>query len=114
MYREFPAFIKNLPKADLPFNGLRGWLIQSDNGQVQFNESDIELNIPEHSHGDQWGVVVDGKITLVIGTEICTYEKGDSYFIPANIPHKATIYPGFKAIDYFADCDRYKTSGPSV
>jgi hypothetical protein len=37
---QFPAFVRALPEADLPFVGLRGWLLQSESGQVLFNESD--------------------------------------------------------------------------
>ena len=106
---EFPAFVQSLPEADLPFSGLRGWLLQSASGQVLFNESDIELTVPEHSHGDQWGVVMDGKIDLTIGNNTQTYSRGDTYFIPAGTPHQARIYPGYRAVDYFADRNRYRT-----
>ena len=64
---EFPGFIKRLPEADLPFDGLRGWLLQSDSGQVLFNESDVEMTVPEHSHCNQWGFVIDGKIVVQDG-----------------------------------------------
>lgn len=104
----FPVFVRSLPEADLPFEGLRGWLLQSESGLVMFNESGVELTVPEHSHGDQWGVVIDGKIDLTIGSQAQTYRSGDAYFIPAGTPHKARIYPGFRAIDYFADRDRYR------
>jgi hypothetical protein len=53
---EFPDFVKNLPMANIPFNGLRGWLLQSNSGQVLFNESEVETIVPEHSPGDQWGI----------------------------------------------------------
>lgn len=105
---EFPVFVRSLPEADLPFEGLRGWLLQSESGLVLFNESDIELTVPEHSHGDQWGVVIDGKIDLTIGGQAHTYRIGDTYFVPAGTPHEARIYPGFRAIDCFADKDRYR------
>jgi mannose-6-phosphate isomerase-like protein (cupin superfamily) len=105
---QFPDFVRRLPQADLPFEGLRGWLLQSDEGQVLFNESDIELAVPAHSHGNQWGTVIDGKIELTIGGEKRLYQRGDSYFIPANTTHSAVIYPGFRAVDYFADKDRYQ------
>lgn len=105
---EFPAFVRNLPEADLPFDGLRGWLLQSETGQVLFNESDVELAVPEHSHGNQWGVVVDGRIDLTIGGHTQTYTRGDTYFIPAQTPHQARIYSGYRAVDYFADQNRYR------
>lgn len=104
----FPAFVKSLPEADLPFKGLRGWLLECQSGQVLFNESDIEVTAPEHSHGDQWGVVIEGRIDLRIGDHAQTYVRGDTYFIPAGTPHLARIYPGYRAVDYFADRDRYR------
>jgi len=105
---EFPAFVRRLPRADLPFDGLRGWLLQSDSGQVLFNESDIELSVPAHSHGNQWGTVIGGKIELTISGKKRLCNRGDSYFIPADTTHSAKIYPGFRAVDYFADKDRYQ------
>ncbi len=63
---EFPDFVKKLPRAAITFDGLRGWLLQSDAGQVLFNESDVEVYVPEHSHGEQWGVVIDGTIEMTI------------------------------------------------
>jgi mannose-6-phosphate isomerase-like protein (cupin superfamily) len=73
-----------------------------------FNEADVELAVPEHSHGDQWGVVLDGRIDLTIDEIPHTFGRGDTYFIPAGSPHSARIYPGFRAIDFFADRDRYR------
>ncbi len=104
----FPAFVKALPEADLPFEGLRGWLLSGESGQVLFNESDVDLDVPEHSHGDQWGVVIAGQIVLTIGGRTEVYAKGDAYFIPAGVPHSARIARGFRAVDYFADRSRYK------
>ena len=104
---EFPSFVRSLPEADLPFTGLRGWLLQSESGQILFNESNIEVSVSEHSHGSQWGVVIDGKIELTIGDQTRTYSRGDTYFIPARTVHRARIHPSFRAVDYFADRDRY-------
>jgi mannose-6-phosphate isomerase-like protein (cupin superfamily) len=106
---EFPDFVRRLPRADLPFEGLRGWLLQSQWGQVLFNESDIELSVPAHTHGNQWGTVIDGRIELTIGGKKRLYQRGDSYFIPAGTTHSAVIYPGFRAVDYFEDKERYQT-----
>lgn len=105
---EFPSFVRSLSEADLPFEGLRGWLLQSESGQVLFSESDIEVSVPDHSHGNQWGAVIDGKIEMTIGGQTTIYSCGDTYFIPAGTAHRARIYPGFRAVDYFADRDRYR------
>ena len=104
---EFPSFIRSLPAADLPFEGLRGWLLQSDSGQVLFNESDVEVTVPDHSHCDQWGIVIDGKMELTIDDQTNIYSRGDTYFIPMGIIHRARICPGFRAVDYFADKNRF-------
>ena len=106
---EFPPLVTNLPEADLPFDGLRGWLLRGDSTLLMFNESDIDLKVPEHPHGDQWGIIIDGRIDLTIGGKLHQFGRGDSYFIPANTPHSAHIYSGYRAIDYFADRERYHT-----
>ena len=103
----FPNFIRSLSQADLPFKGLRGWLLQSDSGQVLFNESEVEVSVPDHCHGNQWGIVIDGKIEITTDGHTRVYSRGDTYFIPADTRHSARIYPGFRAVDYFADHDRY-------
>ncbi len=105
---KFPEFIQNLPQADLPAAGLRGWLVQSEQGQVLFLQADQQVQILPHSHGDQWGIVIDGEMEITIGEKIATFRQGDSYFIPAGTIHKATLYKGFRALDYFADKNRYK------
>ena len=106
---EFPKFIQNLPEADLPVDGIRGWLLNSNNGQVLFLRADRKSIVPEHTHGDQWGIVVEGEMELTIGNKAEIYRPGNSYFIPAGTTHKAIIYKGFCALDYFADSDRYKS-----
>lgn len=105
----FPEFITNLPQADLPVEGAGAWLVQSEKGQVMFLIAEQQLQIPAHSHGDQWGIVIEGQMELTIGEKTETYRQGDSYFIPGGTMHKAILYKGFRALDYFADKDRYKT-----
>jgi hypothetical protein len=105
---DFPAFVKNLPAADLPVDGIKGWLLLSNNGQVLFLETSQKVQIPEHSHGDQWGIVVEGEMELTIADKTETYRQGDSYFIPGGTVHRAILYAGFRALDFFADKNRYQ------
>ncbi|MBN2244761.1 MAG: cupin domain-containing protein [Candidatus Aminicenantes bacterium] len=105
----FPEFIQNLPEANLPVDTVRGWLLNGENGQVLFIQADETTKIPEHKHGDQWGIVVAGEIELTIGDKTAIYHQGDSYNIPAGTPHKAVLHKGFCALDIFADKDRYRT-----
>lgn len=104
----FPEFIQNLPEADLPVSGVCGWLLNGDNGQILFIQANVTTRIPEHMHGDQWGIVVEGEIELTIGEKTGIYHRGDSYYIPEGTPHKAVLYKGFRALDIFADKDRYQ------
>jgi len=103
----FPEIIKNLTKIYVPINGLDAYLVQSKDNQLVFFDFKEDTEIPIHSHGAQWGIVVDGKIDLTIGGEQKTYYKGDSYNIQAREIHGGKIYSGFKAIDFFEDADRY-------
>ncbi len=104
----FPPFVRALPEADLPVAGLRGWLLGGDGGQVLFLEAVESVLVPEHAHGDQWGIVVEGRIDLTIGGETKTLAAGDSYAIPAGTPHGARLFAGCRAVDLFADRDRYR------
>jgi len=104
----FPEFVRNLPECDNPFPDQRGWLLVGEAGCLWFGEVDVETLAPEHSHCDQWGIVVRGKIELTIGGETNVYIAGDSYVIPEGTPHKAKVYPGFASVDFFTDPNRYR------
>lgn len=105
---DFPALITNLPEADLPLKGVRGWMMQNDRGLIVFFVFEAGVEVPEHQHGDQWGIVVDGEMSLTIGGETRLYQRGDSYWIPAGTPHAAFFHKPSKIIDFFADSDRYR------
>lgn len=111
MAPDFPAFVHALPEADLPVEGLRGWLHTGSGSQVLFLEAHAEAIVPEHSHGDQWGIVVAGRLDLTIGGKTSSLAAGDSYVIPAGAPHGARIHAGCRAVDVFADRDRYRARG---
>ena len=103
----YPDIIKKLPQINIPINGVNAYLMQSQQNQLVFFEFMEDTEIPMHSHGAQWGIVVDGKIELTIDGVKKTYLKGDSYFIPGGVEHGGKVYKGFKAIDFFDDADRY-------
>ena len=107
MKRPFPETITNLPEADIPFPGVKGWISQNVDHQVVFLEIEAIGKVAEHSHCAQWGIVVEGEIHLTIGGKTNTYAKGDSYFIPEGVLHSAVFETKTWAIDYFADNKRY-------
>ncbi|UCF33462.1 MAG: cupin domain-containing protein [Phycisphaerales bacterium] len=110
----YASFITDLPEIDIPVEGVHGWLSQGKDHQVVFFDIDPIGTIPPHSHGQQWGTVVEGEMDLTIGGETRRYGPGDAYFIPADVEHAATFLSHFRAIDVFADAHRYvarKTAG---
>ena len=108
----FPELITQWPQADVPLPGVRGWISQARDHQVVFLDIDPIGQIPPHSHGEQWGIVVEGEMELTIGGRTRTYRAGDSYHVPAGVEHNAKFLSHFRAIDVFADKDRYKAKKP--
>ena len=104
----YPDIIRNLPDANISFNGVRGKLLQGPDSQLVFIEIDPIGEVSPHSHGAQWGVVLDGEMVLTIGGVTNTYKKGDSYYIPANVVHSAVFNTKVYVIDYFDDRNRYE------
>jgi Cupin domain len=104
----FPEFITGLPQPDSPLTSIRAWMICGETALAMFYEVPDLQEVPEHVHGAQWGVVTAGRVDFTIGGETKTYLKGDTYSIPAGVPHYALMFPGTAGIDVFADADRYR------
>ncbi len=94
--------------AEVPIQGVKARLLRGPTALAIFWEAAEPAAVPEHRHGDQWGIVVSGELDLTIGTERRTYRRGDEYFIPAGVPHAATLTRGTRVIDLFDDPDRYR------
>ena len=105
----FPGPIRDLGEADIPFEGAKAYLSQSDGHQVLFMEFDKDIDLPEHSHESQWAVILEGKFELVIDGVMKVYTKGDRYFIPAGVKHSGRIYAGYADITFFNESARYKS-----
>ena len=104
----FPEAIRELPKADIPVPGLTAFLSQDKNHQIVFMHFSQDAEVPTHSHGVQWGVVLEGKIDLTIEGKEKTYNKGDRFYILEGETHSAEIEAGYTSIEFFAEKDRYK------
>ena len=104
----YPQVIKNLPEADIGFEGVEGWLSQGNDHQIVFFKIEPVGRVKEHTHGDQWGIVIDGEMDLTIDGITRTCKKGDSYYIPAGIVHSAEFKNQTRVMDFFADKNRYK------
>ena len=85
MSEVFPDPVKNLPQADIPLKGISAYLSQSGSHQIIFMEFDEDVELPAHSHESQWGVVLEGRIDLVMDGVERSYAKGDRYFISQGV-----------------------------
>jgi len=60
-------------------------------------------DLPAHTHPhEQTGYLVSGHITLRIGAEESEIRPGDSWTIPGNVEHSATIHEDSVAIEIFS------------
>ena len=107
MSHVFPEPIKNLPEADIPLAGVIAYLSQAETHQILFMEFEKNVDLPEHSHEAQIGIVLEGKIELVIGGEKQCFTKGDRYYIPAGVKHSGKIYAGYADVTFFNEPNRY-------
>ncbi len=103
----FPVIIASLPPAELPIAGVSSYLFQGEHQQFIFMTFDQDVAVAEHSHEAQWGVVLDGRIELTISGQCRVLRKGDTYFIPKDVPHSARIERGYKDLTLFDQKDRY-------
>jgi len=108
MSEVFPEPIRDLPEADISLEGLKSYLSQGETHQIVFMEFSKDVELPEHSHESQWGVVLEGTIDLIIDGVKQTFTRGDRYFIPKGVKHSSKIYAGYADITFFNQKDRYK------
>jgi quercetin dioxygenase-like cupin family protein len=109
----FPDFIEAFPGLDVPFPDevVRTMAVRSEAGLVVFFDFAQDLALPPHSHGAQWGTVVEGEVALTVAGETRVYRPGESYSIPAGVEHAVRVRAGTRAIDVFAEADRYPLKG---
>lgn len=108
-----PDFLRAFPVLDLPFaeDIVTANAIRSDAGLVVFFTFHQDMDLPPHSHGAQWGSVLEGRIEFTIGGVTRHYGPGESYDIPAGVVHSARIPAGTVAVDVFEEPDRYPLRG---
>ena len=105
----FPKPIRNLPEVEMPFEKYEAYLSQGEDHQIIFMRFDEDVDLPEHSHEDQWGIVLEGRIELIIDGVKNTYTKGDRYFIAKGVKHSGRIFAGYADMTFFNQKDRYRT-----
>lgn len=105
----YPKCITDLPRVKVGFPGVAGWLAQGTHNQTVFFEIAAGGVVSPHTHGEQFGIVIEGEIELTIGGTIKRYKKGDSYHIPEGVVHSAKFMEFTRVMDFFAEVDRYSS-----
>jgi quercetin dioxygenase-like cupin family protein len=103
----FPEPILSLPEADIPLKGIKAYLSQGGDHQIIFMQFAEDVDLQEHSHAAQWGIVLEGKILMTIDDKTCMYQKGDRYYIPKGVKHSGKIFAGYADMTFFHQKDRY-------
>jgi len=103
----FPQMIRNLPEVIIPFNGVKGYIVKGEKEQVVFMGFEKDTNVPEHSHENQWEIVLEGKVDYWEDEKKHTYKKGDRFFVQRGKKHSANVYAGYSCIMFFNQKDRY-------
>jgi len=103
----YPTEINDLPQIEVAYPGVQGRLLQGPGQQLVFFEIEPIGEVTPHSHGAQWGVVLDGEVELIIGNDSRICRKGDTYYIPAGVVHSARFRSRTRVIDFFAEPRRY-------
>lgn len=105
----FPQIMESLPEADVPIPGVTVRLLRGPTASAIFWEAHEDTAVPEHSHGGQWGIVIEGEMELTVGGRSRVCRRGDEYFVPAGVAHSAKLRAGLRVIDFFDDPDRYRS-----
>ncbi|MHA2296378.1 MAG: cupin domain-containing protein [Candidatus Hodarchaeales archaeon] len=108
MKEEFPEIISSLPEADIPIPGVQGWIAQGKEFQIIFFDVETTEEVPPHSHGEQYGIIIEGEVSLTIGGETRRYSKGDTFYVPEGVVHHAVFHSRFRSVEFFVDTQRYK------
>lgn len=109
----FPDFVDRLPELDLPYPGVSGRVVQGGAQQVVFLEFAETVDVPEHSHEDQWEFALSGKVELRREGRTEVYGPGEQFFVPAGQTHGALVHGGYRALIVFDAPARYSIKGPA-
>lgn len=104
-----PEFADALPALDLPFpeEVVSSYVVRSDTALAVFFRFHRDVELPEHSHKGQWGMVIEGQLDLTMNGATQVHRSGSHYSIPSGTPHAARAHAGSVIFDIFEEPDRY-------
>jgi|SRR5580700_6232113 quercetin dioxygenase-like cupin family protein len=100
----FGAPLVGWPRASLA--GIDVYVHDSGTSQVLFLElprDRPETVVPTHTHGVEWGTVVEGEIEMTIDGRVELHPAGAQHLIPAGVPHSFRFRPGTSSIHCFGE-----------
>jgi len=106
-----PAEILNLPKVEVPVDGVTGFCLSDDEKQVVFFVFEEGVSFPDHSHCSQRGVIISGEMVMEIAGVTNLFQAGDTYDVPEGVPHRTNFSQRTVLVDMSDSPDRYTTSG---
>jgi len=106
-------FMDAFPSLDLPLpdSKVETRAMRTEQGLAVFFRVREDTELPPHSHGAQWGTVIEGQLELTIDGETTTYGPGDTYDIPPGVVHAVRVPAGSLIFDVFEEPDRYPLRG---
>lgn len=108
-FRGYTNVITDLPEADIPFEGIKGWILQGQTHQLAFMQTEAKARILEHSHDyAEWGTIIEGEMELTIEGKTRNCRKGDEFLIPARAKHKLIFLAKTRGIILFSEKTRYQ------
>lgn len=102
-----PPEILDLPKVEVPIDGVTGFGLHDEERQVVFFVFEEGVSFPDHSHCDQRGMVISGEMTIEIDGQTNLYETGDVYEVPEGVVHRANFAQRTVLVDMSDAPDRY-------
>jgi mannose-6-phosphate isomerase-like protein (cupin superfamily) len=100
----FPETVRRLPRTSL--SGADVFVHDAGTSQILFIEVPAghpSVTVPTHTHDAEWGIVVEGEITMVFPDHTETHSAGMTHWIPAQVPHSFRFAPGTSSIHYFVE-----------
>ena len=100
----FPETIRRLPRGSLA--GVDVFVHDAGTTQVLFIEVPAgrpAVTVPTHSHDAEWGIVVEGEITMTFSDRTEVHSAGMTHWIPAGVPHSFRFAAGTSSVHYFVE-----------
>jgi mannose-6-phosphate isomerase-like protein (cupin superfamily) len=100
----FPETVRRLPRTSL--SGADVYVHDAGGTQILFIEVPADhaaVTVPTHVHDSEWGIVVEGEISMTFPDRTEVHRAGMTHWIPTQLPHSFRFAPGTSSIHYFVE-----------